>query len=330
MTRRVAAIDCGTNSIRLLIADVHPTTGTATDVVREMRIVRLGEGVDATGRLAPAALERTFAACLEYQDLIERNSGGRPIPLKFVATSATRDAENRAEFVTGVRAVLGVEPYVATGDEEAAFSYRGATAGLSTDRFEAPYLVVDIGGGSTEFVLGDPERGVVAACSVDIGCVRLRERHLAGDPATPEQIRAARADIESAIDRAAGVVPLHEARTLIGLAGTVTTFGAIALDLPEYDSDRIHLSRIPGTAVTAITDRLLALTSEQRATIPVMHPGRADVIGAGALVLQAIMDRVAGTLAVADVVVSEKDILDGIAERVFRETAGQLRRIDPD
>lgn len=313
MTKRVAAIDCGTNSIRLLIADIHPRSGTATDVVREMRIVRLGEGVDATGRLNAAALERTFAACLEYAELIERNSGGVPIPLKFVATSATRDAENRSEFVNGVKAILGVEPYVATGEEEALFSFTGATLTLPPDRHASPYLVIDIGGGSTEFVLGDRENGVIAARSVDIGCVRMRERHLKSDPATPEEITAARADIEAAIDLAAREVALDQAQTLVGLAGTVTTLGAIALDLAEYDSEVIHLSHVPYAKVKEIAERLLAMTTEQRAAIPVMHPGRADVIGAGALVLLAIMERVGGTLAVDEVVVSERDILDGIA-----------------
>ena len=317
MTKRVAAIDCGTNSIRLLIADLHPRTGTAEDVLREMRIVRLGEGVDATGRLAPAALERTFAACLEYQDLIERNSGGSPIPLRFVATSATRDAENRQEFVDGVKGILGVEPYVATGDEEARFSFTGATTELPHDRHEAPYLVIDIGGGSTEFVLGDSERGVMAARSVDMGCVRMYERHLKSDgPATPAQIKAARADIEKLIDRAAEEVPLEEARTLVGLAGTVTTLGAVALDLEEYDSERIHLSHMSLERVREITERLLGMTPEQRKAIPVMHPGRADVIGAGALVLLAIMERVGSSLATPEVVVSERDILDGIAASI--------------
>jgi exopolyphosphatase/guanosine-5'-triphosphate,3'-diphosphate pyrophosphatase len=317
MSKRVAAIDCGTNSIRLLIADVHPRSGKAVDVVREMRIVRLGEGVDATGRLAPAALERTFAACLEYQDLIERHSDGSPIPLRFVATSATRDAENRADFVAGVKAILGVEPYVATGHEEAVFSFTGATSELPHDRHDSPYLVIDIGGGSTEFVLGDGERGVIAARSVDMGCVRMWERHLKGDaPATEAQIAAARADIERAIDVAAAVVPLDEARTLVGLAGTVTTLGAIALDLDEYDSEAIHLSHVSLGRIRDITGRLLAMTPEQRKAIPVMHPGRADVIGAGALVLLAIMERVAGTLSTPEVVVSERDILDGIAASI--------------
>ena len=317
MTKRVAAIDCGTNSIRLLIADVHPRTGKTEDVVREMRIVRLGEGVDATGRLAPAALERTFAACLEYQDLIERNSGGTPIPLRFVATSATRDAENRREFVEGVKGILGVEPYVATGDEEARFSFTGATSELPHDRHQAPYLVIDIGGGSTEFVLGDSERGVIAARSVDMGCVRMYERHLkTAGVATEAQVKAARADIEKLIDRAAEAVPLDEARTLVGLAGTVTTLGAVALDLDEYDSERIHLSQVSLGRVRDITARLLGLTPDERKAIPVIHPGRADVIGAGALILLAIMERVAPSLAAPEVVVSERDILDGIAASI--------------
>ena len=317
MTKRVAAIDCGTNSIRLLIADVHPRTGRTEDVVREMRIVRLGEGVDATGRLAQGALERTFAACLEYQDLIERNSGGTPIPLRFVATSATRDAENRREFVEGVKGILGVEPYVATGDEEARFAFTGATAELPHDRHQAPYLVIDIGGGSTEFVLGDNERGVIAARSVDMGSVRMYERHLKTDGvATEAQVKAARADIEKLIDRAAEAVPLDEARTLVGLAGTVTTLGAVALDLEEYDSSRVHLSHISLGGVRDMTARLLGMTPDERKAVPAIHPGRADVIGAGALVLLAIMERVAPSLGAPEVVISERDILDGIAASI--------------
>jgi exopolyphosphatase/guanosine-5'-triphosphate,3'-diphosphate pyrophosphatase len=317
MTKRVAAIDCGTNSIRLLIADVHPRTGKTVDVVREMRIVRLGEGVDATGRLSQAALERTFEACLEYQDLIERNSGGTPMPLRFVATSATRDAENRREFVEGVKGILGVEPYVATGDEEARFSFTGATSELPHDRYEPPYLVIDIGGGSTEFVLGDGERGVIAARSVDMGSVRMYERHLKGAGVSTEaQVKAARADIEKLIDRAAEAVPLDEAHTLVGLAGTITTLGAVALGLDEYDSSRVHLSHMSLGQVRDLTNRLLGMTPQERKAIPSMHPGRADVIGAGALILLAIMERVAPSLATPEVVVSERDILDGIAASI--------------
>ena len=315
MTKRVAAIDCGTNSIRLLIADVHPRSGAVTDVVREMRIVRLGEGVDATGRLTPAALERTFNACLEYQDLIERHSGGTPIPLRFVATSATRDAGNRAEFTGGVKAILGVEPYVATGHEEAVFSFTGATAELPHDRHQAPYLVIDIGGGSTEFVLGDSERGVVAAQSMNMGSVRMYERHLRNDgrASTPDQVRAAQEDIARHIDEAAAGVPLEQARTLVGVAGTVTTLASVALDLKEYDSERVHLSHLSLGRVKDLTGRLLAMSPEERKDVPTMHPGRADVIGAGALVLLGIMEKVSGTLAAPELVVSERDILDGIA-----------------
>jgi exopolyphosphatase/guanosine-5'-triphosphate,3'-diphosphate pyrophosphatase len=307
---RVAAIDCGTNSIRLLVADAHPETGELTDLDRRMTIVRLGQGVDRTGRLAPEALERTFAACREYAAVIKEHGAER---LRFVATSASRDAENRDEFVGGVLDILGVEPEVITGDQEAAFSFTGATKELTgRDDLAKPYLVVDIGGGSTEFVVGDDR--VRAARSVDVGCVRMTERHLVvdgavTDPPTEEQIAAMRADIEAALDLAEQSVPLHEARTLVGLAGSVTTVSAIAQDLPEYDSSRIHHSRVPRDRVREITERLLRSTHAERAAVPSMHPGRVDVIGAGALVLLSIMDRIGAE----EVVVSEHDILDGIA-----------------
>ncbi|MEU3545298.1 Ppx/GppA phosphatase family protein [Streptomyces longwoodensis] len=306
---RVAAIDCGTNSIRLLVADAHPETGELTDLDRRMTIVRLGQGVDRTGRLAPEALERTFAACREYAAVIKEHGAER---LRFVATSASRDAENRDEFVRGVLDILGVEPEVITGDQEAAFSFTGATKELTgRDDLAKPYLVVDIGGGSTEFVVGDDR--VRAARSVDVGCVRMTERHLVvdgavTDPPTEEQIAAMRADIEAALDLAEQSVPLHEARTLVGLAGSVTTVSAIAQDLPEYDSARIHHSRVSRDRVRGITERLLRSTHAERAAVPSMHPGRVDVIGAGALVLLSIMDRIDAE----EVVVSEHDILDGI------------------
>ncbi|WP_405886754.1 Ppx/GppA phosphatase family protein [Streptomyces longwoodensis] len=306
---RVAAIDCGTNSIRLLVADAHPETGELTDLDRRMTIVRLGQGVDRTGRLAPEALERTFAACREYAAVIKEHGAER---LRFVATSASRDAENRDEFVRGVLDILGVEPEVITGDQEAAFSFTGATKELTgRDDLARPYLVVDIGGGSTEFVVGDDR--VRAARSVDVGCVRMTERHLVvdgavTDPPTEEQIAAMRADIDAALDLAEQSVPLHEARTLVGLAGSVTTVSAIAQDLPEYDSARIHHSRVSRDRVREITERLLRSTHAERAAVPSMHPGRVDVIGAGALVLLSIMDRIGAE----EVVVSEHDILDGI------------------
>jgi len=307
---RVAAIDCGTNSIRLLVADVDPAAGTLTDLDRRMEIVRLGQGVDRTGRLAPDALERTFAACRAYAEVI-RDLGAEHV--RFVATSASRDAENREEFVAGVRKLLGVEPEVVSGDEEAGLSFSGATRELlGRPEMDAPFLVVDIGGGSTEFVLGGHR--VEAARSVDVGCVRMTERHLTADPPRPEQVAAARADIEEAIDLAAQTVPIASARTLVGLAGSVTTVAGIALELPAYDSTRIHHSRIPAATVHAVTHRLLHSTHAEREAIPVMHPGRVDVIGAGALVLTAIVDR----LGVPEVVVSEHDILDGIAWSLTR------------
>ncbi|WP_405860449.1 Ppx/GppA family phosphatase [Streptomyces sp. NBC_01515] len=307
---RVAAVDCGTNSIRLLVADVDPATGQLVDLDRRMTIVRLGQGVDKTGRLAPEALERTFAACRDYATVIKELGAER---LRFVATSASRDASNRDDFVRGVLDILGVEPEVITGDEEAELSFTGATKELTgRDDLAKPYLVVDIGGGSTEFVVGDD--AVRAARSVNIGCVRMTERHLVRDgkvtdPPTPDQITAMRADIEAALDLAEQTVPLREARTLVGLAGSVTTVSAIAQNLPEYDTDAIHHSRVSYDRVREITESLLRSTHAERAAIPSMHPGRVDVIGAGALVLLSIMERVGAT----EVVVSEHDILDGIA-----------------
>ncbi|MFJ2772154.1 exopolyphosphatase [Streptomyces sp. NPDC087300] len=307
---RVAAIDCGTNSIRLLVADVDPATGELVDLDRRMTIVRLGQGVDRTGRLAEEALERTFAACREYAAVIKELGAER---LRFVATSASRDAENRDDFVRGVVEILGVEPEVITGDQEAEFSFTGATKELVGRAGPAtPYLVVDIGGGSTEFVVGAEH--VEAARSVDVGCVRMTERHLVRDgvvtdPPTREQLDAVRADIEDALDLAERTVPLKEARTLVGLAGSVTTVAGIALDLPAYDSAAIHHARISYEQVSAIVDRLTHATHAERAAIPVMHEGRVDVIAAGSLVLLAIMDRVGAR----EVVVSEHDILDGIA-----------------
>ncbi|WP_423833381.1 exopolyphosphatase [Streptomyces manipurensis] len=307
---RVAGIDCGTNSIRLLVADCDPATGELVELDRRMTIVRLGQGVDRTGRLAPEALERTFAACREYAGIIKELGAER---VRFVATSASRDAENREDFVRGVVEILGVEPEVISGDQEAEFSFTGATRELAAhEHLARPFLVVDIGGGSTEFVVGDDH--VRAARSVDVGCVRMTERHLVvdgvvTDPPSEEQIAAVRADIEAALDLAAETVPLAEARTLVGLAGSVTTLAGIALGLPAYESSAIHHSRISREQVREITERMLTSTHDERAAIPVMHPGRVDVIGAGALVLLAIMERTGAE----EVVVSEHDILDGIA-----------------
>ncbi|MEU9831425.1 Ppx/GppA phosphatase family protein [Streptosporangium sp. NPDC048047] len=311
---RVAAIDCGTNSVRLLVADV--AHDTLTDVDRRMEIVRLGQGVDETGRLAPEALERTFAAMRGYAGLIERHGASA---VRVVATSATRDAANRQDFVDGVRDIFGVEPEVITGAEEAQLSFDGATHDLSRlspetglpcpEGTRPPYLVVDIGGGSTEFVVGSTH--VEAALSVDVGCVRLTERHLrdAGDPPSAEVVEALAADVDDALDRVSGEVPVERALTLVGLAGSVTTVAGMALGLPEYDPRKIHHSRIPAARVHEISARLLEMTHDERAAVPVMHPGRVDVIVAGALILDRVMER----YGFAEVVVSERDILDGIA-----------------
>ncbi|MBW8481573.1 Ppx/GppA phosphatase family protein [Actinomadura parmotrematis] len=309
---RVAAIDCGTNSVRLLVADIGAGEdgGTLTDVERRMEIVRLGQDVDRTGRLAPEALDRTFTAMRGYADLVARRGAevGRDLKIRVVATSATRDAENRADFVSGVVDIFGVVPEVVSGEEEARLSFLGATRELAALRPPRPYLVVDIGGGSTEFVLGGSR--VEAALSVDIGCVRMTERHFKdGDPPSPEQIASASADIDDALALVRGGVPVDEARTLVGLAGSVTTVAGIAQRLPAYDSARIHLSRITAPQVHEVTRGLLHATRAERAAIGVMHPGRVDVIGAGALIL----DRVMREYGFGAVVVSEHDILDGIA-----------------
>ena len=335
MTRRVGAIDCGTNSIRLLIADITPESegtqrdkerglgapGTASapplaDVTRQMRIVRLGEGVDRTGRLSPAALSRTMTALSEYAGMIAE---AQPEAVRMVATSATRDAANSQEFTDRVLAILGVAPEVISGYEEARLSFAGATRELAGTRLAAegqcppPYLITDIGGGSTEFILGGPE-GIGGASSVNIGCVRLTERHLHGDPPLAAQTKATIEDVDAALDRVAAAVHVDEARTLVGLAGSVTTVAAIALGLTEYDSARIHHSRVSAGRVHQIAASLLAMTRAERAAIPVMHPGRVDVIGAGALILDRIMTRFGFT----EVLVSEHDILDGIAWSLVR------------
>ncbi|MFE9688798.1 exopolyphosphatase [Micromonospora sp. NPDC005806] len=305
----MAAIDCGTNSIRLLVADLpDPSAGPEAplaDVTRRMEIVRLGQGVDKTGRLAPEAIERTRVALADYAAEIEKLGAEQ---VRMCATSATRDAANAADFRAMVEQTLGVAPEVVTGDEEARLSFTGAVRGLPADA-RPPYLVVDIGGGSTEFVVGTREGGVRAAVSMDIGCVRMTERHLHGDPPGLDEVAAAQADIAVAVDRALEVVPGREAATLVGLAGSVTTVVAIAQGLREYDPARIHHARVSYEQVAEVTADLLAKTREQRLAIPVMHPGRADVIGAGALVLRVIMER-AG---MPSVVASEHDILDGIA-----------------
>ncbi|MFF1827868.1 exopolyphosphatase [Paenarthrobacter sp. NPDC058040] len=309
---RVAAIDCGTNSIRLLIADVSADGAQSplTDVVREMRVVRLGQGVDATGELAPEALERTFAAAKDYAELIREHGAGR---VRFVATSATRDARNRQVFVDGIQDLLGVAPEVISGDEEASLSFAGASSVLPV-RGNDSVLVVDLGGGSTEFVLGD-SRGVIAARSVDIGCVRLTERHLKSDPPTAAQIAAAEADVDAAIDLAAQTVPLDRATAVVGVAGSITTITAHALGLSEYQPNKIHGAYLDLETIGDAATNLLEMSRSERAALPYMHPGRVDVIGAGALVWRRILWRLgqASGGRIEGATSSEHDILDGIA-----------------
>jgi exopolyphosphatase / guanosine-5'-triphosphate,3'-diphosphate pyrophosphatase len=297
---RVAALDCGTNSVRLLVADMDECD--KTDVHREMRVVRLGEGVDRTGVLSAAALERTGAALRDYAAVCADLGVEQT---RMVATSATRDAGNRDDFVALVRSSLGVEPEVVTGQEEAALSFDGATRGLDPE--DGPFLVVDIGGGSTELVVG--ASSVEASVSLDVGCVRLTERHLRSDPPTADEVSAARADVVAAFTEHAGGVPVGTARTSVWLAGSATTVAAHALRLDAYDAERIHLASLEKASLLAACDELLSMTRGERAALPYMHPGRVDVIGAGALLMATLVE-LTGQSAV---VVSEADILDGIA-----------------
>jgi exopolyphosphatase/guanosine-5'-triphosphate,3'-diphosphate pyrophosphatase len=302
---RVAAIDCGTNSIRLLIADIEGNN--FREVVRDMEIVRLGQGVDQTGQFHPDAIVRTLLAVDKFAAEIAKRGVEK---IRFCATSATRDATNRHLFVDGVRDRLGIEPEVISGDEEAALSFSGAIQDL--DSKEGPFLVVDIGGGSTEFVFGTTS--VDAARSVNIGCVRMSERHFANDPATAEQVKLARTDIKAAIAQAAAEVPITQAKTLVAVAGTATTVTAAALELTEYDRYAIHLARISATQVHEASAMFLTKSREDRLALGYMHPGRVDVIAAGALVLSEIMKATGAT----EFVASESDILDGMARSLVQ------------
>ena len=303
---RVAAIDCGTNSIRLLIADID--ANNFREVVRDMEIVRLGQGVDETGQFHPDAIARTLTAVDKFAAEIAKRGVEK---IRFCATSATRDATNRHLFVDGVRERLGIELEVISGDEEAALSFAGAIKDL--DPSNGPFLVVDIGGGSTEFVFGTST--VEAARSVNIGCVRMTERHFSSDPATPEQIELARTDIQAAIAQAAAVVPITKAKTLVAVAGTATTVAAAALELPQYDRYAIHLSRISAQQTHDAATMFATKSREQRLLLGYMHPGRVDVIAAGSLVLSEIMKATGAT----EFVASESDILDGMAFSLARK-----------
>ncbi|MCV7418548.1 Ppx/GppA phosphatase family protein [Mycolicibacterium litorale] len=310
---RVAAVDCGTNSIRLLIAD--EADGRLTDVHREMRIVRLGQGVDATGEFAPDALARTRAALTDYAELMRVHEVAK---VRMVATSAARDVANRDAFFQMTAEVLGgvVEGAVAeviSGTEEASLSFRGAVGDL--DPADGPFVVVDLGGGSTEVVVGSgrPEDGVDASFSADIGCVRLTERCLHSDPPTADEVAAAREVIRGALDEALRHVPVQGVRTWVGVAGTMTTLAALAHRMTTYDSDAIHLSRTGFRALLDVCEELIAMTRQQRAVLGPMHEGRVDVIGGGAIIVEELARELRDRAGIDELVVSEHDILDGIA-----------------
>ena len=310
---RYAAIDCGTNAIRLLIADVMG--GQLTEVTRRMLTVRLGEGIDATGEFSQVALERTFSAVEDYAKEIERFDVRAT---RMVATSASRDARNADVFIEGVRRRLGINPEVVAGTEEAELSFIGAARGLSASLLDSPLLIADIGGGSTEFVVGDAASGVITSmCSVDVGCVRMTERHLHDDPPTAEQVDQAVHTIDGILDQAFERVDISGVHTFVGLAGSVTTVAALAHGLATYDPAAIHGSLVTLSQVEEVTDRLVRMARTERAAEPVMHPGRVDVIAGGALVLRQIMRR----LPVHFVIASEADLLDGIVYRLAEKVA---------
>lgn len=308
--RRVAAIDCGTNSIRLLISKVDPATGAVSEISRRNTIVRLGQGVDETGRFQPEAIERAREALGEYVSEMEREGVTR---LRMVATSATRDAANREDFFAMTRGVLGrIQPgaqaEVISGDEEAALSYAGATADLEPGR--GPACVIDLGGGSTEFVMSVDGR--VRARSTQMGCVRVTERFMRTDPPTASETENARAYIRERIAEAAADVPFERARTFVGCAGTFTTLSALAQGLPSYEPARIHMSEIPFPRMREVTAELRGKTAAQRLEDPVIHPGRADVIASGATVVEEMMGAFEAAANAISFVISEKDILDGV------------------
>jgi exopolyphosphatase / guanosine-5'-triphosphate,3'-diphosphate pyrophosphatase len=299
----VAAVDCGTNSLRLLIAE--PTkSGGLLDLERRTEIVRLGQGVDATGEFHPDALARTFTVVEQYAELIRQAEV--PVDrIHFVATSASRDVRNREAFFDGVRQRLGVTPDVITGDKEAQLSFTGA---LSRVRPEGqPVLVMDIGGGSTEFIVGSARGEMSFAISLDIGSVRLTERFLKTSPPAAADLAAAAAYVDGLLESSA--VDLTSVGTWIGVAGTATTLAGVYLELAEYDRERVHGASIPRADLAALLDRLSRMTVEEIRALPSMHPGRADVVTGGTL----IASRVAVHVPVPDMIVSESDILDGIA-----------------
>jgi exopolyphosphatase/guanosine-5'-triphosphate,3'-diphosphate pyrophosphatase len=307
MTRRLAAIDCGTNSTRLLVADAGPrgTADGTTTVERRMRITRLGRGVDATGALAPEAVDLTLEVLREYRAALDRHGVER---VRMTATSAARDAANRELFFEPAAEIVGTAPELLSGDEEGRLAFAGATAKLDPAR--GPFLVVDIGGGSTEFAVGagggGPPDGVV---SVDVGCVRVTEKFLHRDPPAPEELSQALSVVRDHLDDVARELPAAtEAPTLVGLAGTVTTIAAIELGLPDYDRDRIHHFVLTRQAAEDVFRTLATEPRAERVHNPGLEEGRVDVIVGGAAVLVAVMR----FFDFNECLVSEADILDGL------------------
>ena len=301
--KRVAAIDCGTNSIRLLITDIDKEKNIDHDVVREIRIVRLGEGVDKTKAFSPRALERTFKAIDEYEELLTKHKVEH---LKFVATSATRDALNKAMFIKGVIDRLRVVPEVIPGTLEAKLSFDGATKSLRS-KHTAAFLIIDLGGGSTELVIGDKE--IEGAYSMNVGCVRMTERHTPGGNPTKEQEEAIRSDVRKELAKAKEKVDWAKAKTVVGVAGTVTTVAAHALGLTKYDPEVLHGAEITAEQISKTAQDFINFSIEERKALPYMHEGRIEVITAGAIVLDEVMK----ALGAKTLIASERDILDGVA-----------------
>lgn len=306
MNETVAAIDCGTNAIRLLVAETSEG-GVSKDVIREMRTVRLGEGVDRTGEFGQQALDRTFAACREYADILRKFNVKK---IRFIATSASRDVTNRVDFTKGVESILKVTPEIISGKEEAELSYIGAISGFDPQPRQ-PILVADIGGGSTEFVMRETPT-TFAAQSIDVGCVRMTERYLHSDPPTEAEVAETIAEIHRGLSQVRVQLPIDQVRSFIGLAGSVTTMAAMSLGLSEYDPAVIHGTILSLKQVELVTDQLVHMTRAHRAQLGFMHPGRVDVIGGGALVLRESMRE----LNLSHVVVSEHDLLDGVVARL--------------
>lgn len=317
---RIAAVDCGTNSIRLLVSDYEK--GQLRELHRDMEIIRLGQGVDATGRLAEEAIERARVALAGFVDTMAFE---QVEDVRMVATSATRDASNRDEFFSMTAQLLGkikpgAQAEVITGEEEAQLSFRGAVLDLPAEG--EPFLVIDLGGGSTEYVLGDADGTIHAALSTQVGSVRLTERIMTSDPPTPSEIAEGLAYVNEQLEKVRQVVPLQKARTIVGCAGSFTTLAALALGLEQYDSAAIHNSRLNFSAMRVMIEQMRSMTSSQRAQFPVVHPGRADVMGSGVTIMEAIINCVEEETEADSFVISEKDILDGIV-------AGLADKLEP-